>query len=274
MKYRLLFFGCVIHTIVTFSQGVENVGARSISLGEATVALKDVYAYFSNPAGTSANSSCVVAINYQNKFLINEFQQSSMILAVPLNKGVVSIGGMISGQSLFRSSRIGTGYTLKLSDIFSFGAQVNFQQIQIQNVTSSNDLQAALGFLLNVSSRLKVGVAVFNLGAGLFDKRKTEIAPLLIRMGGNFSPNSRLNILTEIEKDILHSHRLKCGVEYLPVENLSLRSGVVLNEQLVTFGVGYRSNKKLVVDLGGGWQQRLGWCPSIGIHYVFNNEDK
>ena len=152
MKYRLLFFGCIIHTIVTFSQGVENVGARSISLGEATVALQDVYAYFSNPAGTSAISSCVVAINYQNKFLINEFQQRSMILAVPLNKGVVTIGGMISGQSLFRSSRIGTGYSLKLSDIFSFGAQVNFQQIQIQNVTSSNDLQAALGFLLNVSS--------------------------------------------------------------------------------------------------------------------------
>jgi len=256
------------------SQGVENIGARSIALGEATVALIDVNSCFSNPASSALISSTEIGLNYQNKFLINEFQQSAFATALPLNKGVVSIAGMISGQSLFRNTRIGTGYAMKLSDMLSIGAQVNFQQIQIQNVTFSNDLQASIGFLLHLTSKIKLGVAVFNLGNSLFDKNKTEIAPLLIRMGGNLSVNSKLTILAEIEKDAIHTQRLKFGIEYQPVENLYLRSGVVLNEQMLTFGIGSRSYKKLFIDFGGAWQQRLGWCPSVGIRYVFQNEIK
>lgn len=273
MKLRLLILSCILHSVLVFSQGIENVGARSIALGEATVALVDVNSYYSNPASSSHISSTETGLSYQNKFLINEFQQSALALALPLNKGVVSFAGMISGLRLFRSSRVGTGYAVKLSDIFSIGAQVNFQQIQIQDVTFSNDLQASIGFLLNVSSRLKLGVAAFNLGNGLFNKNKTEIAPLLIRIGGNLSVNSKLIVLAEIEKDVIHQQRIKFGVEYQPVENLYLRSGAVLNEQLLSFGVGYRSQKKLFIDLGGAWQQRLGWSPSLGIRYVFNNEE-
>jgi hypothetical protein len=29
----------------------------------------------------------------------------------------------------------------------------------------------------------------------------------------------------------------------------------------------------LFFDLGGAWQQRLGWSPSVGIRYVFDNEN-
>lgn len=273
MKLRLLILGCFIQSMFSFSQGVENVGARSISLGEATVALQDIYSYFSNPASNATISSIELGMNYQNKFLINEFQQSSAVVAKPLKNGVMTIGGMISGQNLFRSTRIGTGYAIRLSENFSIGAQINFQQIQVQNITQSNDLQASIGLLFQPFSRLKLGVAIFNLGAGIFDQYKTEISPLLLRIGGNYSVNSKLNVLAEIEKDVLHPYRLKSGVEYIPIVNFSLRSGIIFNEQTITFGFGYRSYKRLFFDLGGAWQQRLGWSPTVGIRYAFDDEN-
>ena len=273
MKLRLLIFGCFIQSMFSFSQGVENVGARSISLGEATVALQDIYSYFSNPACIATISSIELGMNYQNKFLINEFQQSSGVVAKPLKNGVLSIGGVISGQNLFRSARIGAGYAIRLSENFSIGAQINFQQIQVQSITQSNDLQASFGLLFQPFTRLKLGMAMFNLGTGVFDKNKTEISPLLLRIGGNYSVNSKLNVLAEIEKDVLHPYRLKSGVEYIPIEKFSLRSGIIFNEQTFTFGFAYCSNKSLCFDLGGAWQQRLGWSPSVGIRYAFDNEN-
>ena len=67
----LLLFFC---SFTSVAQGWMPVGSRSNSMGNASVALTDVWAFHHNPAGLSELKNIHGGISYENRFLLKELQ--------------------------------------------------------------------------------------------------------------------------------------------------------------------------------------------------------
>jgi hypothetical protein len=94
-----------------WSQGWAPAGGRSRSMGDASVTLEDVWSYHHNPAANARLKQWGIGLSYENRFLLKELQTQSFALALPLKKGVLSVGAQMFGYTQFRSIKSGVGYS-------------------------------------------------------------------------------------------------------------------------------------------------------------------
>ena len=73
---------------------------------------------------------------------------------------------------------------------------------------------------------------------------------------------------SQIEQRLGHETSVGIGVEYLPITNLAIRSGIVSNPTVACFGVGY-SMGGLRIDIAFSYHQRLGYSPHLSISYTY-----
>src|SRR5690606_5738232 len=123
------FFSFICQGI--FSQGWQPMSSRSMSLANATVALDDVWAYHHNPAAMANLKKIEFGVSYENRFLLKELQSQGLVVALPMKRGVVSIGSQSFGYNQFRTYRTGLGYSMKLSELLSVGVQLNHHFVRI-----------------------------------------------------------------------------------------------------------------------------------------------
>ena len=103
---------------LSFGQGWVPAGARSMSLGNASVTFEDVWAFHNNPAALAHIENFSAGISYENRFLLKELQSQGLAVAIPLKVGVISVGGHMYGYNRFRSYKGGLGYSMKLAEKF------------------------------------------------------------------------------------------------------------------------------------------------------------
>ncbi len=257
-----------------FAQGWNSVGARSNSLAGASVAIDDVWAYHNNPGALATIKSLTIGAYYETRFLTKELQTQSLAAAIPLKKGVISIGGQFYGYENYRNTRAGIGYSLQLADKIAAGIQSNIQQLKLGgNYGSSTNATVEAGILANVSEKWAIGASVMNLGRsriGNLEDRYTSV----LRLGVNYKPSSKVNFLAEIEKQVIHTISFKGAVEYIPTENFFIRIGAHTAATELAFGIGYKKSG-FSIDLGSRYNQTLGWTPHFGLTYqVQKNEQK
>lgn len=267
LKNSLLFGFLLIIFGGVYAQQV--VGSRSLSLGTASVSLGDEWSYFSNPAATIEVKTFKVATSYLNQYLLQELQQQGAVVCLPVKKGVFSLGAHIAGQTLSKSSKVGVGYALKLSDGLALGVNINYHQFRIQNYGSTASLLADAGVYYKINQKVTWGCGVIGVG-GHKSSNQQAIFPISLRTGVAVRAANWLHCLVEVEHNSAFNLRVKTGVEYIPIENVKLRVGSIVNEQNFAFGVGYILKKQVYVDLGTTWHQVLGWSPNIGLSYQFN----
>jgi hypothetical protein len=61
---RILFFSLIFSVTKFFAQGWQPMGSRSMSLGNASVALNDVWAYHHNPAAVVGINKVAFGVSY------------------------------------------------------------------------------------------------------------------------------------------------------------------------------------------------------------------
>ncbi|ASS49424.1 MAG: hypothetical protein A3D31_03120 [Candidatus Fluviicola riflensis] len=260
----LLFLIAAFHG---FAQGWKPVGARAAGLANTSVCLDDVWAYHHNPGALARIKHFSGGAYYEARFLAKELQTQGIVVAMPLKKGVISVGGQFSGYEQYRHTRAGVGYSLQLSEKIGAGVQANMQQLRFGgNYGSSINATFEGGILAQLSEKWKLGASVLNIG-------RQRIAPLeedrftsVIRIGSTYQPSKKVNVLLEVEKQVIHSISFRGGIEYMPVEMLVIRFGAQSGPTEFALGVGYRKNGFLL-DLATKYHPVLGWTPAIGFTY-------
>ncbi len=96
-----LFFRSSIK-LVLFKNRTIN---RSMSLGNASVALNDVWAFHHNPAAIVGLKKVAFGVSYENRFLLRELQSQGFVVAFPIKRGVISLGGQTFGFTNFNTLR-------------------------------------------------------------------------------------------------------------------------------------------------------------------------
>ncbi len=269
----LFIFVCIASAQWSLAQGYIPGGGRAMSMGNATVAVEDEWAFFNNPAATTGIKKFTAGISYENRFLLRALQSQALVAAMPLGKGVLSFGAHNYGYTQFRSYRAGAGYSMKLSDHFSMGAQLNYQGLSLnENYGSINTMTADIGMFAEITSKWKVGLSVFDIGRAKLATDNDDRFTTTMRLGTSYQFSDRVLISIEGDKDLDDPLRFRSGIEYQVVDDFHLRGGVATNRLELTFGMGYTFSM-FRLDLGTSYDQILGWSPNFSLLFL-NKKDQ
>lgn len=249
------------------AQGWLPMGAKSNSMANATVAVSDLWAFHHNPGALADVNKVSFGISYENRFLLKELQSQGLVYVQPLKKGVISVGAQLYGFDLYRTYRAGAGYSLKLSDKFFAGVQMNYQGIRLsESYGSKNTVTAELGILAKLTENWKLGVSVFNLGRAKLATYEDDRFTTLMRLGTSYTFSKKVLIAAEVEKNVDYPLRVKAGLDYEAIDNFFFRAGFATQPVEISFGFGYKF-KVLQFDLGSAYHQQLGWSPHFSLSY-------
>lgn len=269
MLRTLLLFHYLLVALPLFSQGWRPVGSRSVSLANASVCLEDVWAYHHNPGALAGIQHVSAGAYYEARFLARELQTQALALAIPLKKGVLSVGSQFYGYEQYRHTRAGAGYSLLLGEKIGAGVQVNLQQLRFGgNYGSSTNATVEAGFLATISPKWKIGASVLNIGRQRIAPLENDRFTSVIRIGSHYRPSKKVAVLLEAEKQVVYPITFRGALEYLPAESFAVRFGAQSGPTEFAFGVGYKTSG-FQFDAGTKYHAVLGWTPNVGLCYQF-----
>jgi hypothetical protein len=255
---------------LTFGQGWTPMGARSMAMANASSTLNDVWAYHHNPGALGDVKEFTAGISYENRFLLQELQSQGFAVAVPMKVGVISVGGQLYGSQQFRTFKTGLGYSMKLSDKFFAGVQLNYLGLRLpENYGSANTVTGEVGVYAKITRDWKIGASVFNLNRARLADFADDRFTTMMRLGTSYSFSKKVLVALDFEKNLDYDVRIKTGVEYEVVNNFRLRGGFATAPIELTAGMGYEW-KQLQLSVGTSYHQILGWSPNFAL--VFKSE--
>ena len=253
----------------SFCQGWLPMGSRSHALGNASVAIDDIWAYHHNPANLVSVKKLGLGLSYENRFLLKELQSQGFVVALPLKAGVISFGLQSFGFKNFRTNRLGVGYSMKLAEFLSCGVQLNYHQVRLTDAYGRKDaLTAELGLRANITDNWKVAFSIFNLTRTKISEFGEDRLTTLMRLGTQYTFSEKVMLVAELEKNIEFPVRFKTGIEYSPIRKLFLRGGFATQPIEISAGLGYRFKEQFQLDLGSAYHQILGWSPNFSFTYL------
>jgi hypothetical protein len=263
---RVLFFCFPVFFTTMFAQGWQPLGSRSMALGNASVAINDVWAYHNNPAALIGIKKLAFGVSYENRFLLRELQSQGFVLAYPLKRSVFSIGGQTFGYTNFRTYRSGLGYALALTDFLSIGVQINYHLVRLpQDYGRHQTVTAEVGAMAKISDNWHIGFSLMNLTRNKLSSFQEDRYTTALRLGTRYHVSKKVLLLGEIEKNVDYPIRFKTGIEYEPAENLYFRGGFGTAPIEFSFGFGYHWKGIYKLDLGSAYQQIIGWSPNLSF---------
>jgi hypothetical protein len=263
---RILIFSLPFLLSKLFAQGWQPMGSRSMSLGNASVALTDVWAYHHNPAAIVGIKKVSFGISFENRFLLRELQSQGFVVAYPIKRGVISMGGQTFGYTNFRTYRSGLGYALALTDFLSIGVQLNYHLVRLPQAYGRHQtVTAELGAMAKISENWHIGFSILNLTRNELSAFQEDRYTTALRLGTRYLVSKKVLLVGEIEKNVDFPLRFKSGVEYEPAENLYFRGGFGTAPIEFSFGFGYHWKGMYKLDVGSAYQQIIGWSPNVSF---------
>jgi hypothetical protein len=267
-KNQLMFLIGSFLQLSAWSQGWAPAGGRSRAMGDASVTLEDVWSYHHNPAANARLKQWGVGVSYENRFLLKELQTQSFAWALPIKKGVLSVGAQMFGYTQFRSIKSGVGYSLALTDLISIGTQINVHQIRLgQGYGNTLKATGEAGILAKIKEGWNLGFSVYNFSRTLLSPYQEDRLTTLMRLGTSYRFSEKLLVCAEAEKNIDFPLRGKMGLEYQPMKVLAFRTGFSTNPIELDAGMGYCHKELFYLDLGSSFNQYVGWSPNISFTY-------
>lgn len=248
------------------------VGARAMGMAGAYAAVTDdAHVLYWNPAGIAGMERPQLASTYN--VLYQDTSQGFLSYAHPMDgKGVWGVGinylqvadiekrtgDTTAALSTFaaKDSALFGSYALSFNNL-SLGASLKFIQLKLDS-DSASAFALDLGSLYKMSDLpLTFGLSVLNVGTSVKYKSASDPLPLGVKLGAAYKLfNDKLLVTAGGDSWIQESRSyLQCGVEYMPVSILALRTGYQVGRSSdklegltgVSAGMGF-TIKKFIID--------------------------
>lgn len=269
MYVRLIFFLCVLLcNKQVFSSGDDYpVGGRSFGLANSSVMLTDYWSLFHNQAGLAFLNTTQAGIHH-NSGVVKQLNHQAIGMVLPLENG--NIGGSCSyfGFSKFHEVKAGLAFAMLLEENLAAGVQLDYFYTHIDGFYgNAHSVAAEIGIIYKPFESIILGTHVFNpfqfaqLGS-------VEKMPMIFRFGTGYQVQGNLLITAEYELDLDKKARFKAGLEHELVEDFYIRTGILTNPVVNSFGVGYIWNK-MTLDVSFSRHFILGYSPQFSLNYSF-----
>ena len=268
MKKLLLFLICFPTFLFAGNDNIH-FGGRSAGMGHASVTLSDVWSSHHNQAGLGWLTKSEAGVFAQNRFLVKEMNYIGFAYAHPVKSGAFALSFTNFGYSQYGESKLGLAYGLKFSERITGGVQINYHNTRIgNNYGSASVLSSEMGLQAKLTSKLELGLHLFNPTQAKLNDFNDERIPTIMRLGMAYTFSNKVFITLEAEKDIDFPANFKAGIEYKANDKIYLRGGIGASPTAATFGVGVY-HKGLKFDLASSYHQVLGFIPEVSLTYVF-----
>ncbi|MDR1553173.1 MAG: hypothetical protein LBS69_06905 [Prevotellaceae bacterium] len=267
-----LVFFFVFATMANAQSNAHANGARSAGMGNAGVAVPDVWSTVNNQAALALLSNIEVSAFYKNNFGISELSLSALSVAVPAKIGV--FGGSVAhfGFSEYSENKISLAYAKRLWRMLSLSAQINYNSLNFTNAyKSTTAISGEIGVFADLTDNFYVGAHVFNPTKSSLSLETKEQIPLRYKIGTAYKPFSSLWFCADLIYDSSNDISFCGGAEYYIVSQLCLRAGVSTNPELFTLGAGY-VYKRIHFDVAYSYHNVLGNVSCISVSYKFNKK--
>lgn len=225
---------------------------------------------FANPASHGFVDARYVTLQYANRFGVKELSTYAGSVNVP-NK-YLNAGLYISrfGFDAYHETSISLNLYRKLSDFISLGVRINYLNLRYSDKEPSKSMVSAdIGVLVQPIEHLRLSVLAINpLRTDIkIGGEKSEI-PVILLVGASYEVGESFLLTAEVEKDFKYPFVCKFGMEYSPIQQLSIRAGIYGKPFTPTFGVGINI-RPFVVDIAFSRHPVLGFSSYCGLRFDF-----
>ena len=247
------------------------IGASSLATGGATVAVQSLWSVYHNQAALGFFEGMEAGIYYENRFMLPEYGLKSMAFAMNLKPGTIGLNLSSFGFNKFSDNKIGLAYGMKLADFIAIGIQIDYFLIQQDAYYGNiNTVSGEIGVYANPFEDFYIGAHVFNPWRSKIADYQDERLPTIFRLGIAYNFSEEVLFSLETEKDLNFPAVFKTGIEYEPIKNFKLRTGVSFSNKdfFPAFGIGYNL-KGICIDLSFENHPILGTKTGVSLSYKF-----
>ncbi|MCL3781806.1 hypothetical protein EMN47_15580 [Prolixibacteraceae bacterium JC049] len=264
----LLFLLCVMcgHG---YSQRLQNNGAYSEAICNASVTLNNAEAIFHNQAGLAQLSKSEILIAYKNRFQLKELAIQSAGITTPIFQGNLFAAFSKTGNSNWNEYVISTGYARSFGKNWQAAFAFYYFTQQLTYEKSNTQLFSYSIGLIYQMNKLKFGFHLFNPTNSNYSVNINQPShPLQLRIGASYKANSFLSVNIETTYQKNNDTPFNIGIEYYLNKQVTLLGGASTLYAKRSFGIHYQ-HKKLGGTIAFSSHQHLGFSPTITLKYQF-----
>lgn len=240
-----------------------------MAMGNSTVAVPSLWSTYHNQGALGFFEGTQLGIYYENRFDIPEFGVKSLAFAMNTKPGTFALDFTSFGFNKFSDNKIGLAYGMKLADYLAIGIQIDYIYI-IQDSYYGNisTVSGEIGIFANPFENFYLGAHLFNPWRSKVSHYQDERLPTIFRLGVAYDFSEIVKLSAEVQKDLDLPAIYKSGVQYEPVENFVLRTGISFTEKnsFLAFGIGY-TFKKATLDIAFENHPILGFKSGVSLMY-------
>ena len=265
-KLRYLLFLFAALPLLSEASGEHHpIGGRSAGMANASVTSYDFWSISHNQAGMTSIRNFSAGIYYENRFGLKELGLKSGAVILPLKSGVFGLNIKNFGYSQYNETKIGLAYAKQFSPKFSAGVQLDYLSTHIaENYGNTSAIAAEAGIIYKLNTKMAIGAHIYNPTRAKIASYNDERAPTIAKLGLSYIFSEKVMIAIETEKDIQYDPYFKAGIEYHPIKQLYIRTGISTNPVLNAFGFGL-DFKNFKFDFATSYHRTLGFTPQFSI---------
>lgn len=250
-----------------YSTGAQTqVGAREVSLGNASVALISSFSVFHNQAALAWINHVSVAVDYRQPYLIDGFNEKSLATVIPATVSNFAFCIQQKGIPGYNESRFGIAMAKTLGKKISAGLQFNYFLVDFPEQGSSRGtFLIEFGLLYQTTDKVTFGIHIFNPGHATIESlnHKSDL-PFIATSGIALKPSPNLLFVSAASYCTGNPLTIMMGIEYQFSDCFFLRGGLSGKPIRHSAGLGYRYHF-FSLDVAFMHHETLGYTPSISL---------
>jgi hypothetical protein len=215
----------------------------SFVAGNASVAYREAWLPFHNPAALGGVEKIGFQLIYENKYITKELANKVINAWFPTK--YINIGASFShfGYSEYNEMLAGITFARQFGKHFRLGVEADYYTVFLsQSARYKGIFTAQVGAQISITDNFSIAINAFN---PVFSKIKSDLVekrlPIVFTIGTLYRIKNTVDWLVQFDKEVSSPLRWATGFEYAPVNELVIRLGCYgYNSFIPTFGAGVK----------------------------------
>lgn len=226
----------------------------------------DAFTVYANPASLAGTDRLSAGVYGEQRFMLAEAGSYAAVVAIPSAPGNFAFTAGYFGYKAYNETTLGISYGRKIGEQVYIGARFNYYSVLIPSYGKASTLNAEAGSLFQLTPQLWSGFSVANPFAGRLGKQTGEKLARVYKAGIGYTLSQLCFLGATVIKEENHAPSVHFGIQYRPIKQLFVRTGIVTGNHSWYAGLGYLW-KNLRVDITVSFHDRLGMSPGLLLLY-------
>lgn len=253
--------------MISGQNGTQNLGGAYIQgIADAGVALDDIGALYTNPAGAVFIEDWAIDVSADRRYNLKDLTTLSFAAAKQVGFGTV---GLVIGQygfDEFAEQKIGLSYGRLLTQSIALAGQLDVIGYKISGFGNTYKVTAEFGIITRLGKQITIGAHIYNPTS--IKITSDEELDSRLKLGLNYHPTSKIDFYSELEKIIDRDIQIKLGMVYTMLDNFDITAGSNLTLESLHVGFRYRPIRGMMMAISFTYNNTsLGNTPAFSGQY-------